>query len=387
MKHLFFLNRRFGQGGAERQLIALIKALDKRQYVITVAPFYDGGHLARTISNDKDITWAPLKKRGRWDLIGFLWRLWRRAQAASPDVCIGYMDIPNIVAWVVGRLVGAKVVWGVRNSTRDVGSAPVLGRLGFWLMGRLSARPDLIIFNSEAGRRYYRARGFTTDRSVVIPNGIDTVYFSPQEGKSLLRERWGVGGAEVVLGLVGRADPMKNHAIFIAAAARLRDAYPHLRFVCAGMEAGGYRERMQELSRTLGLSDRMIWVDPMDNMPSLYRALDVLVLASAYGEGFPNVVGEAMACGVPCVVTDVGDSAWIVDHTGVVVQPGRPERLAEGMTQMITRLAHEGSVLRIGARARIVCHFSTGALARNTVTAFQRFGVLADRADKSAARG
>lgn len=382
MKHLFFLNRRFGQGGAERQLIALVKAFDKSRYAITLAPFYGGGHLASLISQDRDITWSPLRKQGRWDLIAFLWRLWRTVRAASPDVCIGYMDIPNIAALAAGRLVGAKVVWGVRNSTQAIGDAPMLGRAAFRLAGWLSAQPDLIVFNSEAGRRYYQEHGFASARSVVIPNGIDTDYFSPQHGRSQLRELWGVASGELVLGLVGRADPMKGHAMFLAAAARLADQYPHLRFVCAGMDAEDYRDHIQELSRALGVHDRMIWVGPMEDMPLLYQALDTLVLASGYGEGFPNVIGEAMACGVPCIATDVGDSAMIIDDTGIIVEPGSAERLAEGMAQMVGRLAHKDPPLQVAARARIVNHFSVTALVNRTLEAFREFDVLTDCADK-----
>ncbi len=386
MKRLFFLNRRFGQGGAERQLIALVKAFDKSRYTITVAPFYDGGHLAPIISHDRDITWAPLKKRGRWDTISFLWRLWRTVRRASPDVCIGYMDIPNIAALVAGRLVGAKVVWGIRNSTLCTGNAPGLGRFAFWLMSQLSTQPDLIIFNSEAGRRYYQEHGFACGRSVVIPNGIDTDYFSPQQGRSQLRGRWGVLAGDLVLGLVGRADPMKGHAMFLAAAARLADQCPHIRFVCAGMDAGDYRDRMEVLARTLGMHDRMIWVGPMEDMPLLYRALDVLVLAST-SEGFPNVVGEAMACGVPCIATDVGDSAMIIADTGIIVELGSAERLAEGMAQMVERLAHEGPPMRAAARMRIVDHFSVTALVNRTLEAFREFDVLADHVDKATEGG
>ena len=383
MKHLLFLSRHFGQGGAERQLIALVKALDKSQYHITVAPFYDGGHLSSLVSQDRDITWSPLRKQGRWDLMTFLWRLWRTVRAASPDVCIGYMDIPNIAALVAGRLVGAKVVWGVRNSTQAIGNAPILGRFAFWLMGQLSAHPDLIIFNSEAGRRYYQRHGFARGRSVVIPNGIDTDYFSPLDGRSSLRECWGLASGELVLGLVGRADPMKGHAAFLAAAARLANQYPHLRFVCAGMDAGDYHDHMRSLARTLGVHDRMIWVGPMQDMPLLYRAMDVLVLASGYGEGFPNVVGEAMACGVPCIATDVGDSAMIIDDTGIIVEPGSAERLAEGMVQLVERLAQEGSPMRVAARTRIVNHFSVTALVNRTLEAFREFGVLTDCANRA----
>jgi len=101
-------------------------------------------------------------------------------------------------------------------------------------------------------------------------------------------------------------------------------------------------------------------------MPAVYNALDLLCLSSAYGEGFPNVLGEAMACGVPCCATDVGDAALVLGDLGVAVPRREPETLAAGLAALLERLEREGEALRRACRARIVAHFSLERMVADT---------------------
>ena len=150
----------------------------------------------------------------------------------------------------------------------------------------------------------------------VIPNGIDTSRFREMPGSGArLRALWGVRDDQILIGLVGRLDYMKDHPTFLRAAAKLTHHNDSVRFVCVGGGPISYAAQLKDLSSELGLHDRIVWAGDQDDMPSVYSALDLLVSSSS-GEGFSNVIGEAMACGVPCVVTDVGDSALIVGETG-----------------------------------------------------------------------
>jgi len=200
----------------------------------------------------------------------------------------------------------------------------------------------------------------------VILNGIDTGAFTPDVAqRERLRAWWSVANDETLIGVGGRLHPMKDHRTFLRAAALLSRTHNRVRFACIGTGRSEYRRELLELSEQLGLREQVIWQPARTDMPSVYNALDILTLSS-YGEGFPNVVAEAMACGVPCVVTDVGDSAIIVGDTGVVVPPRDPDALAEGWKRMLARMASEGNHLGDKVRSRIVNEFNQDMLAKRT---------------------
>jgi glycosyltransferase involved in cell wall biosynthesis len=358
-----FLLRSLNYGGAERQLVALARGLHERGRRVVVLVFYGGGPLHR----DLDTAGVPVRvigKRGRWDVGGFLLRLHRVLREEKPDVLHGYLDVPNLLT-VPLKVVhpGLRVVWGVRASNMDFDRYDTFTRATFGLTRRVARRADLIIANSRAGREHHVGLGYPGDRTVVVPNGIDVDRFRQQpEAGGAIRAAWAVSPDEVLVGLVGRLDPMKDHATFLRAARRVADAGAPVRFVCVGDGDGGYRAAHQRLAEQLGLEGRVLWSAGRNDMPAVYNALDLLCSASAYGEGFSNVIGEAMACGVPCVVTDVGDSAWIVGDTGRVVPPGSPERLGDAILQAL----EDRSELASRVRPRVVESFSVSRLVDST---------------------
>ena len=124
----------------------------------------------------------------------------------------------------------------------------------------------------------------------------------------------------------------------------------------------------------MGLEETLFWVGDRQDMPAVYNALDLAVSASLFGEGVSNMLGEAMACGTPCVTTAVGDSAWLVGDTGIVVPPGDAKALAEAIASQLKRLTMEGDLLRQAARQRIQTHLSVDALLDNTLHAFEELG-------------
>ena len=309
-----FLIRSLGLGGAERQLVALARGLHQRGHRVLVLSFYSGGPLTTDLAN-AGVSVLTLGKRHRWDLLGPFHRLLRALRRERPDLLHGYLVDANILVTLFARAVpDARVVWGVRASGLDLARYPraigMLFRISTWL----ADRADLIIANSESGAEAHIAEGYPERTLMVIPNGIDTVVFRRDaEARSRTRRQWGIGEGERVIGLVGRLDPMKGHDVFVQAAARLAAERPEVTFVCIGDGPDALRARLEAMGRELGLAGRLRWLPGTNDIAPLYSAMDFLTSASLFGEGFPNVVGEAMACGVPCVVTDVGDSAgWSV---------------------------------------------------------------------------
>jgi glycosyltransferase involved in cell wall biosynthesis len=167
---------------------------------------------------------------------------------------------------------------------------------------------------------------------VVIHNGIDTEIFRRDEkARKRIRSEWEVRDEETLIGHVGRLDPMKDHPTFFRAAALLSHDRADIRIVCVGEGTCEYRDQLHSFAKKVGLGNRIIWAGSRQDMPGVYSALDIAVSSSSWGEGFPNVIAEAMACEVPCVATDVGDSALIVGDLGVVVKAGDPFLLAQGI--------------------------------------------------------
>ncbi|MBD2538442.1 glycosyltransferase [Coleofasciculus sp. FACHB-SPT36] len=363
MIEIAFLIRSLNYGGAERQLITLVKALDNKKFNKTVLYFYSGGALEKDLQ-DSGIQLICLEKRDRWDVVGFLLRLIYHVKRINPNVLYGFMSTSNLLTiFLKIFLPSTKIFWGVRASNVDLSRYDWLCRLIFKLECLFSHFADLIVINSHAGQAYHLAHGFPADKMVVIPNGIDTERFKPdKEARARVRTEWSIAEDTILIGLVGRLDPMKDHPTFLKAAALLCQEWENVRFVCVGKGLESYANELYQLSEELGISNKIIWAGARADMPAVHNSLDMAV-SSSYTEGFPNVIGEAMACGIPCVVTDVGDSAWIVGDTGVVVGKQNPEALALGWVACLER---EKSVLGLNVRSRIVEHFSVKQLVEQT---------------------
>ncbi|MCE9609376.1 MAG: glycosyltransferase [Chthoniobacter sp.] len=367
---LFFLIRSLDHGGAERQLIELVKAVDKARYEITVATFYDGGGLLPELENVAGVRLVSLGKKGRWDLLPFVWRLARLVREIRPDVLHGYMGIANELCSLMGWLYGGRVVWGIRLSSRPDGQYDWLsswgGRAGAWF----SKSADRIIANSHAGERHCVESGFFAERISVVHNGIDTERFQPDRAAGrALRTAWAVADDAPLVGLVARLDPQKDHQTFLRAAAVVADQRPDVRFVCVGNGPAAYASELAREAEALALHDALRWVPAANNVRAIYNALDLATLTSMNGEGFPNVVGEAMACGVPVVVTDNGDAGFVVGEKEQVVPCGQPEALAAAWLRVLALPPDER--IRLGARqrARIVDHFQIRHLVAKTLAA------------------
>ena len=360
---IFFLMRALDTGGAQRQLVELATGLHRQGWRVTVATFYPGGLLESAL-RAAGVRVLCLDKKGRWDVVPFLWRLIRLVRRERPHFTKSDLGMSNVLLSAVRPALGpVRVVWGVAASDMDLSQYDWLARVEFRLSVALSRFADLIISNSEAGRRYHIAQGYAADRFVVIPNGIDTERFHRDDaGRRALRAEWRVEHEAPLIGLVGRIDPIKDHASFLRAAAQVSAAHARARFVCVGPGAGAYMAQMRELARESGIAARVIWAGEHEDMCRVYNALDLLV-SSSVSEGLPNVVAEAMACGVPCVATDVGDSAQLVGDKGWVCAPADSDALARVILEALASPAPD----RASIRERICQHYSTTALVRRTI--------------------
>jgi glycosyltransferase involved in cell wall biosynthesis len=361
-----FLIRRLECGGAERQLIELARALNKDKFEVTIITFYGGGAFFHEVATDAAISVRNLEKDGPWDVLKFLVRLVRTVRQLRPHIIHGYLTVANELSVLAGRICGARIVWGLRAGDAAIRQS----RVEWWLFrvgALLSPQADRIIMNSEFGRFFHASRGYCADRITVIPNGVDIARFTilPRE-RANVRAEWGVGPDELLIGRVGRFDPLKDYPSFLRAAAQVSRKYSNAKFVCIGHETDG--PQLRRVAEEIGIADRMIWAGGRTDMAAVYNALDICV-STSISEGFPNSVAEPMACGTPCVVTDVGDSALLVADAGVTVPAQNVAAIADGIVRMIV---DHGRYCRERVRRRITDNFSVDRLGARTEAEFER---------------
>jgi glycosyltransferase involved in cell wall biosynthesis len=341
-----------GQGGAETMLAKLIEALPEITHVVVP--------LARDLALAPRIAAAgaeviPLGMRGPLGLPAAVARLAALIRRVRPDVIQSWLYHADLAA-TLARAVAfsrAPLAWSLRCSDMDLARYAPATRLVVRALARLSGVPAVIASNSEAGLAWHRRLGYRPRRSIVIPNGFDTDRFRPDpEARSRLGAMLGWGEEAVIVGLVARVDPMKDHAGFLAALARTE---PALRAVLVGRGT-------EALAIPAALAGRVAALGPRDDVAALTPGFDIACLASRFGEGFPNVLGEAMACGVACVTTDVGDASAIVGEAGVVVPPGDPAALAEALSALAAD-PDRRRALGAAGRARVLADYALPSVA------------------------
>lgn len=353
-------------GGAETVLARLVAGGAAGAVSHGVVSLKPGGALRARLEADG----IPVRDLGierTRDAPGGLARLAAAIRGARPAVVHSWLYHADLLAALAlalsGRRRATRLIWGVRCSDMDMGRYARGSRLVLKLLPRLSRRTDLVLCNSEAGRAVHERLGYRPARWRVVPNGVDLERFRPRpDERAAVRAELGLGGEHFVVGMCARVDPMKDHATFVKAAAAFAGTAPEARFVLIG---GGTDEPGSALERTIataGLSGRFVCLGVREDIPRLHAALDVATLSSAFGEGFPNVLAEAMACSVPCAATDVGDSAAIVGNTGLVVPPRDPETLAAAWAQLRSEGRGARAARGAEARRRIAERYSLAAM-------------------------
>jgi glycosyltransferase involved in cell wall biosynthesis len=368
------LTRSLDRGGAERQLCLLAGTLRQRGHDVKVLTFYPGGALASDLAAC-GVTRIALEKRGRWDLLGFFLRLLAWLRQERPDLLYSFMPTANLTATAAKLILPwLRIVWGIRAAGLDLRSYDLLSGMTYRLELALRHRADAIIANSSAGLRPFLSRGYPAQKAAMIPNGIDANRFSRDiDGRKRLRQEWNIGDDQLLIGIVARIDPQKDHATFLQAAQMVARQQAHARFAIIGAGPAELQASLRAMAVELGLADRLLWLPARDDMPAVYSALDCLVLSSAFGEGFPNVLAEAQACETACVATDVGESRLALGNPDRLAPPRHPAALAAAILATLTEEAADSS-LGMARRRRMERDFSVASLADRTMAVFATLG-------------
>lgn len=301
-------------------------------------------------------------------------RLVRRIRQLRPDVVQTWMYHADLIGGLAALLAGRRhIIWGVR--IMDVSPALGVSRSliwSRWICARLSRKvPQRIVYVAESARKVHEPLGYAAEKSVVIPNG----YVMPAPGevaeaRRRMRAELGLADGAILIGSAGRFSPQKGYRGFVEAAAATARRFPNVQFLIFGRDVTWENEELAGWIRDAGLTDRFHVLGERRNVIDWLAALDVFALFSL-GEGFPNIVAEAMSAGVPCIVTDVGDAALLVGDTGIVIRSRDLKGLTGGLESLIA--AGEGERRRLGEAAgrRVETLFSLSAVA-------ERYGNLYD---------
>jgi len=287
---------------------------------------------------------------------------WRRERPALVQTWLYHADLVGGLAGVLARV---PVVWNIRQSNLEA----QMNKTSTLVLVRMAAvlsrwMPAEIICGSDSARAAHVHAGYREDRLKVVSNGIDVDMYRPcLKARAHVMAELGIPDGALLVGRIGRFDVQKDHRTFLAAAGRILAAVPQAWFIMAGRSITPENYELLGWIPEIGRGERVILLGERYDIPRITAALDVAV-SSSRGEGFPNVVGEAMSCAVPCVATEAGDSARIVGDTGRIVPIGDPEHLAAGCIELLRLTDRKRRDLGRRARERVQEHYNVGDMVR-----------------------
>jgi glycosyltransferase involved in cell wall biosynthesis len=355
-------------GGAETMLCKLVSATRSSPLRHSVVSLLDGGDLVPSLRGWGIPVHSVRMRLGTPDprAIARLAGLLRRER---PDVVQSWMYHADLLAGVAALVAGRPpVIWNIRHADNRAENTKRLTHLTRSVCARLSGvLPARIVCCAESARRSHAAIGYRSDRMLVVPNGFDLDRFAADRAAGArIRRELSIPDRTQVVGLLARFHPDKDHRTFITAAQLVSQVEAGAVFLLAGRGADWSNRELRGWIDDNGLRERIRLLGHRSDVPQLLSAMDVHA-SSSRTEAFPNVLGEAMACGVPCVVTDCGDSREILGPTGRVVPPRDPAALAGAILDLLRLDPGRRAALAAAAAERVRALYDLRAIARRYV--------------------
>jgi glycosyltransferase involved in cell wall biosynthesis len=358
-------------GGAELMLKRLVEShqgnLHYRHTVISLSAIGQVGLKLQAIG----VEVIALNMRSAWDVPLALWRLRRIIRQARPDIVQTWMYHADLLGGLAARVSGYRnIVWNIRTSALRQ-SRNSLTQLIILLCAKSSRfLPAAIICCGEKAREVHLNLGYDKDKFEIVPNGYDLSSLTRSASvRERLREKLVCNDKELLIGVCGRFDPLKDYRNFIEAASLVARQLDGVRFVMIGRNCDSNNAQLRDWLDDFNLSDRFILLGERGDVPDLMSALDVFCLSSK-AEGFPNVVCEAMAMSTPCVVTRAGEAEFIVGTTGFTVPTESAVELAGALLRMCRLPQQTRTELGTAARKRVEDNFSISKVADRYVSVY-----------------
>lgn len=369
---IVFITPGLGMGGAEMMLFNLLNNMDKDRFEPVVISLDKKNVLGHKFEESgipfHIMNWQPSSPNPL-----SLWELNRLVRKIKPDILQGWMYHGNIVAQVLGFLSGGKipVLWSIHHTINELKKEKLRTRCVIWLGKWLSRFPVKIHYVSDNSALMHEAYGFIGKNSITLSGGFDVqcFRFSP-EARQRVREELGVASDALLVGSLARYHPVKDHSNFIRAAGILAEKRSNVHYLLAGKDVDESNLELTQLRDSLNLKGRMHFLGLRSDVSKLLAACDIVV-SHSISESFPLVVGEAMACEVPCVVTDVGGSAYMIGETGKKVPAKDSPALVLALDELLAMGAEPRRKMGQMARERVIQMFSLKSMTQKFESMYQ----------------
>lgn len=360
MKKILHIITSLSDGGAEAVLYRLC-TFDKKNTHIVISLMDEGKYGA--LLEKSDIAVHCLEMPAGNINFKALIKLYKLIRQFKPDVVQTWMYHADLIGGVIGRLAGVKnIIWGVHNTTLIKGkskrSTIIIAKLNAFISYFV---PQRIIYCAETSRQVQELIGFNSKIGYVVSNGYNIDDFMPNPVAGLnFRDEAKLAKDKFLIGHVGRYNPQKDHETLLLSVAELQNVNSNFEVALVGTNLDKDNDVLNNIidSKNISCIKRL---GQRSDIPAVMNGFDLFVLSSAFGEAFPNVLNEAMACGTPCVTTDVGDAAFIVGDTGWIVPPRNPQALSRAIFEAIEEKRNNPIAWeerRLACRNRIVNNFS-----------------------------
>lgn len=356
--NLVYISTSLLTGGAEIVLFQLISKLPPN-YKINVISLSSIGEIGERIRN-LGIPVYALNLNSSFPNPFQILKLYRLLKSIKPDIVNTWLYHANMLGGVIARFAGIKnIIWSIHHSDVRSSNTRYKTRFIIKISAYLSYRiPSQILFVSHKSMEVHETIGYNNKIFKLIPNGFDITQFYPViEAYASVRKELGLKNDVILVGLIARFDPIKNHKGFLEAAYHLIQLLPNVHFLLVGKDIDCSNKELLTWIEEFGLNNKVHLLGLRNDIPRLTSALDIAALTS-WSEAFPTIVGEAMACSVPCVVTDVGDASYMVGSCGKVIRIGDMKAFADACFQLLSLSSLERKTIGFSARQRVIEKFN-----------------------------
>lgn len=350
-------------GGAERMLYRLVKYSNYSKDQIQIISLKNRGYLYGSLLSEGYNVSGLGFRAGSFSISGF-YDLKKRIKDFSPDVIQTWMYHADFLGGLAAKSLGIPVIWNIRQTALKKGihknSTRHLAKICACLSGNI---PVKIVTCAHSAVNWHTKLGYDAGKFIVIPNGVDTDEFKLNlSDRSRIRQELGLNEDDIIVGTAARFSPSKGYDILFKAIENIVSASENIKFIFCGNDIEPQNEQLWEWITKQNLQGKISLLGNRPDMPAIYNAMDILVSPSL-AEGLSNTILEAMSCSLPCVVTDVGDSALIIGNTGLIIQPGN----IDAITKSILKLAQDKvqrQKLGKAAREKVVHKYSINQIVK-----------------------